>query len=213
MGRKILILILAMLCVTTGTTYADVMVYPEGGYSSPEGWGAVATVDNIDLSHNAFYYWSLDDIGTSAADFQGINILFEGVYNEDTNPNWLAVYLMDGKVSETGFQPIWADGERLDRPNWSSWDHLGTWSDVDGPLTANDVAFSLGNLFNDYAGYLTNGNGWTIAIDPDCRFRGDKITVQAPVPEPATLFLVASGLMGLAGLRRKGLNKSGSKLL
>ncbi|SPD75018.1 hypothetical protein PITCH_A400053 [uncultured Desulfobacterium sp.] len=82
-------------------------------------------------------------------------------------------------------------------PNWSASSLLGTWSDNDGSGTKNDVVFTT---------YLTNGNYFSIGIDPDCHFYGTKITVDAstaPVPEPATILLIGSGLIGLARFRKK----------
>jgi len=90
----------------------------------------------------------------------------------------------------------------------------GSWSDPnggpydlpDGETTKlYDVVFAITDT--TLLSWLQNGNGFILGIDPDCHYWGDKITVEAPVPEPATMLLFGIGLCGLAFVGRKRLVK------
>lgn len=204
MKKAIMSLVILILAATT--LPAQMIEYSQDTYSTPSGWSVIAEVPTININHDCYYILGVNDVPSTAV-ITGLNIVFHDVYNSDTEPNWLSVYLFNEPVN-LGYS-VYGDKSSLSRPDWSNFllsgnyysaAFLGTWS-YSG--ITRDVVFSTTDL--TLLSYLQGGNTFGIAIDPDCHFYGSKITVETtiPTPEPTTLLLLGSGLLGLAGFRRK----------
>lgn len=78
---------------------------------------------------------------------------------------------------------------------------VGTWSD---PLGGSPTGFNLSFTINPvYFSWLTDGN-FGFGIDPDCHYYNSGVTLTVEtVPEPGTILMFGTGLVGLAGVVRR----------
>ena len=77
------------------------------------------------------------------------------------------------------------------------------------PLVTDDARFSRDASIINFTGLdIAVGSqfsiGWTITCANDVVYE----TISNPVPEPATMFLLGTGLIGLAAIGRKKISRS-----
>jgi len=182
---------------------ASVIEYKAGGYSTPTG-GEVIAQHNTDLDHYYYYVWTFNDLAPTSQ-MGGLNIVFHDIRNWTQETNSLDVYLFNNPDNALGWNRLY-DGQDIGLPVWNDLNStaafLGKWS---YNATTEDVVFSTSDA--TLLSYLFDGGTFGIGIDPDCHFYGNGITVEttpaAPVPEPATLLLLGTGLMGIGAFRKK----------
>jgi len=179
--------------------------------------GATATThtfsagDLDDLDHYDSYTWCIEWSVPEGEKIVGASLSFDNIRNWNSRSNDLYVRLVDeglsGGSQVSGFPALrrfW-DGQ-------ASGDYfaglggilLNHWEDL--PNTAQDITYLFdADELDALIAYSEDGKFW-LTFDPDCHFWNDGVsfTIEtAHTPIPAPVLLLGTGLIGLAGFRRR----------
>ena len=182
----------------TGITDPSAVVIDFTGQSSQSGGYDSLTLSGVTFSDDGGVYgnFNFDKI------MEGFppDVTYNDFLTADTTSDGISFYF-SGPVSEFGFN---YGGMTVD---WTltAYDSTGGsesygLSDTSGPLNFNSfIGISMADIVSA-----------TLTATSELDFNIDNFTYVssgAPIPEPATMFLLGSGLVGLAGFRRKKFKK------
>lgn len=188
-------------------------------------------VDLNDLDHHKVYTWRVDNVDLKGKQIVSAKLKITNIANWDTNPNRLFIHLLDtakgsgvrsftddptNSTPVTDIRDDFVDPRYHSRSDW-----LVAGGTADTFLVSRSFTMTPENFVFDFTpsqlqiltSYILNGGNFALGFDPDCHFFNDGVsfeivTANAPVPEPATMTLLGTGLAGLYYRRRRKQRKA-----
>jgi len=182
--------------------------------------------DLYDLDHGYYYTWNINQNLNPGETVTAATLTFTNITNWDNQTNTLYIQLLDDVVNKfmrngvsqlgvfqkkdsvAGQHDFFEENNRKWPDSITNPTHIliAKYSDTNGSSTTETLSYAFNaQQLTDLTLFMQNGY-FALGFDPDCHFYNDGITftyTTSTIPEPGSILLFATGLLGAFGARRK----------